>query len=79
MNEQVISINEGSHPPSPWAGPSLSGLLAKPSSDLEQRQLEKDQAHKDSPEGQGQALYYSRGCIMKNFIFFASVETFNKE
>lgn len=48
-DEQVISISEGSHPPSPWAGPCLDGLLAKRS------WLEKDQAHEDTPEGQGKA------------------------
>lgn len=71
-NEQVISRREGSRSPSPRAGPCLDGLLAK------QSWLEKDQAHENRPEGQGQAPYYSRGHIIKTLIFFASMETFSR-
>lgn len=39
--------------------------------------MEKDEAHDDRPEGQGQVPYYSRGRVMKNFVFFASAVTFN--
>lgn len=45
---------------------------------MEESWLEKDQAHDDRPEGQGQVPYYSRGRVMKNFILFVSVVTFNR-
>lgn len=46
---------------------------------FQQSPVQRGLASEESSEGQDQALYCSRGQVMKNFISLASVETFNKE